>query len=435
MTETRNSDEKRLREPKTKSDNRGAPKQEKPKSPTLPEPSFVKQNAANPTPQKDEAIWADSIFGIDVCLREERPKETFSPNFSRLPEITREVYSNMAADDSTLNKKLTSKMLSYYSTTLLWARLVDIKAKRAQTPLTQTETDFRRYFTENEYNVPQPITCVLRGIGHVVEPRGKTLYMEDTNLPVAVVGRKGGYFSTEITTESHNLYEELPTLGVAGDVLEAVSLAEQNPVPNIPVLTPHTAPTENLVGYSANIPLRKEEVRQALNSFGIFHDRFDENVAGTRFNVHLVNYVSDTLGKLTMFRMDKVNITAMTQNGTLTQLIKTVPSTTENTQNVRWTNAVVQPKTVSADATTIVGSSYYAGFQLVKEAFGGDHHVWCCLKRAPGSQWQIPQEWINNRNDRRHLPTNYNEAQYVALYDSQTYRTTAIVRRMIHAQR
>lgn len=72
-----------------------------------------KENDANPTKQRDDAVWADSIFGVDVTLREERPIETFSPSFARIPEIVRELHANMAAEDANLNKKITVEMVNY----------------------------------------------------------------------------------------------------------------------------------------------------------------------------------------------------------------------------------------------------------------------------------------------------------------------------------
>lgn len=82
--------------------------------------------------------------------------------------------------------------------------------------------------------------------------------MEDVDLPVIAVGRKGRYFSQVIETQNRNLYEEFPTFEVAGDVLETMASVMQNPVPQVPILLPNTAPTENIVRFVANIPIRKE---------------------------------------------------------------------------------------------------------------------------------------------------------------------------------
>lgn len=59
-----------------------------------------------------------------------------------------------------------------------------------------------------------------------------------------------------------------------------------------------------------------------------------------------------------------------------------------NTNN-RWTDADIQPRTVSADSASIVGASYYAGFQLMKKAFENSHANWCCVT-SQAERWVIP---------------------------------------------
>ncbi|CAH1960721.1 unnamed protein product [Acanthoscelides obtectus] len=86
--------------------------------------------AKTPTPQQNAPMWADSIFGIDVAVRELIVEEEVSPNYSRLPEIITEVLANLRADDKSLDKAMTKEMLYYLSATVLWARLLEIKAKR-----------------------------------------------------------------------------------------------------------------------------------------------------------------------------------------------------------------------------------------------------------------------------------------------------------------
>lgn len=56
----------------------------------------------------------------------------------------------------------------------------------------------------------------------------------------------------------------------------------------------------------------------------------------------------------------------MTTDGSDTQLIVTTSHGADNPASVRWTEASVQPRTVSADSSAVVGASYYAGFQLSK---------------------------------------------------------------------
>ena len=46
---------------------------------------------------------------------------------------------------------------------------------------------------------------------------GKLTYLNIPDLPVAVTQGQGGYHSANIDTNTHNLYEEVPCLGIAGE--------------------------------------------------------------------------------------------------------------------------------------------------------------------------------------------------------------------------
>lgn len=314
---------------------------------------------------------------------------------------------------------------------MLWGRLIHLKAKRAHTQLTQTELNFRRYFTETEYNMPQPLYLYLKAIGEVTDTRGKRLHLVDHTLPVSASGNRSGYHAATIDNASHNMFEEVPTMGVSGDVLMAMTSEDAHPVPTIPILPEHTVATQNLVGFPGVLGVRKEEIKQILNSFGITTEAFSENIANTRFNSKLVLYVSDVLGKASTYRNEKVNLSNLTIDGSEVQLILSRPSTTENDQNILWRNAIIQPRTVSSDSTATVVASYYTGFQVEKEAFANSNSNWCCIAAAPQTQWVIPAEWIANRNARRALPNNYAVQEFVGIFDSQEYCTTQIIRRMI----
>lgn len=147
-----------------------------PASAAVPSPSAL-DKAKTPTPQKNTPLWADSIFGIDVAVRELHVNQEVTPIFARLPDVIDEVYSSLGGDDTNLGKQMSKVMLMYYSTSLLWALLLDIKAKRGNTNLTFTEIEFLKSIMSQEYNVPQPIYLFLKGIGEVKDPTGKTVHL------------------------------------------------------------------------------------------------------------------------------------------------------------------------------------------------------------------------------------------------------------------
>lgn len=176
----------------------------------------------------------------------------------------------------------------YYTTAMLWARLLDIKAKRGNTNLTFQELEFYKAVMQHEYNIPQPVYLFLNGIGEVNDATGKTVYLANHQLPVTVVQGSGGYHSNAVDDASHNLYEEIPSIGICGDVLMAESSEAAHPVPNFRVLPQNTRATRAMCGYFGPIGARKEEVRVLLNSFCIAANHFDETIGGTRLNVHLL---------------------------------------------------------------------------------------------------------------------------------------------------
>nr|QPZ88387.1 putative capsid protein [Soybean thrips partiti-like virus 11] len=400
----------------------------------LPPPTHKTENEAKPTTQKNAGWLAESVYGFDIVQRELQQVTEFTPTYARLTAITRTVFSQLAADDSQLNRKMTLEMFNYYSTAILWARLLDIKAKRAHTALTSAEKEYRRYFVDKEYNLPAPIYHFLRSIGNIEEKRGKMIYLQDASLPVEVVGGRSGYFGP-INDDTHLLYEEIPTLGVIGDVLMAMTSGQANPVPDIPIVPDQTVPTENLLGYPGVIAVRRDEIRQILNSVGITTQVFPEAIPNTRFNAELMQTINAYFASNVTFKIEKVDISALTSEGVESLLIVTEPPENENLANERWVNAVVQPKSVSTNSPAIIGSSYVFGFQLMKERFGGAWTNWSPVTAAPNQVWNIPPNWIANRNLRRQLPPNFANPQFVSLADSQSFRTQKVVEKLIVARR
>jgi len=51
----------------------------------------------------------------------------------------------------------------------------------------------------------------------------------------------GGYHSPEITEETHNLFDEVPSLGIAGDMVMALCQDGIEPTPNFKVHIPEGA--------------------------------------------------------------------------------------------------------------------------------------------------------------------------------------------------
>lgn len=420
----------------TKVGKKSAPSK-KAKGPASPEvtPPTALDKAAKPTPPKNAPMWADAVFGIDVAVRRLNVNQEITPSFGRLPEIVDDVYSAMSGDDTNIGKQMSKGMLMYYSTAMLWARLLDIKAKRGNTNLSFAELEFCKSVNSGEYNIPQPIYLFIKAVGEVKDASGQHVFLKDHSLPVTVVQGKGGYHSQKIDANTHVLYEEIPSLGICGDVLMAEA-AEGTATPHFKVLPAGTKATKALCGYFGDISARKEEIRILLESVGISSTAFDEVVSGTRLNILLVQRVSDYLLGSKTFRNERVKIDALTAEGDQVQLIRSVPTSENVTKAEKWTNLVIRPKSANALPTTTFGASYLTGFQLEKTPIEDDHTNWCPIEKATAaSNWTLPATWIANRNSRRTLPTGMDVERFTSVSDSQRHRTNAIVRRMIVSPR
>lgn len=301
------------------------PKRAGPASKEVTPPTAL-EKSKTPTPPKNTPLLADSVFGIDVSVRELNINQEISPSFGRLPDIVEDVYSAIGGDDKNLNKQMTKSMLMYYSTAILWARLLDIKAKRGNTNLTFTEQEFCKFVATQEFNIPQPLYLFLKGIGEVKDSTCKTVHLADHVLPEVVQQGFGGYFSATIDEASHNLYEEIPCLGICGDIVMAETSEDVQPMPNFRVLPATTRATRSLNGNFGAIGIRKEEVKISLQTMGITATTFEEQIANTRLNVRLLQAVSDYFAGSPTFRNEKVKIDALTVDGDSAQLIRSLPT-------------------------------------------------------------------------------------------------------------
>jgi hypothetical protein len=120
-----------------------------------------------PTPQRNDPIISEAIFGVDVHVVPIFPRDNFSTNLSKLPELAEEVYHAYQPNEKNLDRQFIKEDLSYHSTGLMWLRLMDIKAKQGRQALTSGEMDIKKAVQDVEFNVPQPIHAFLTQIGNV----------------------------------------------------------------------------------------------------------------------------------------------------------------------------------------------------------------------------------------------------------------------------
>lgn len=268
---------------------------------------------------------------------------------------------------------------------------------------------------------------------------GKETLLEIPPLPTTVVQNFGGYHSNRIDENTHNLFEEMPSLGIAGDMVMALASHEAEQVPNFHVEIPaNSAFTNNLLGKTSLIGERRPEIRQRLAGFGITVNQFDEYVPRTRFNLKYLRSISDIIGTFETFKVEKVVMKNLSMAGGETQVVKTTPSETNETET--WRIRSVQGTYSSTSSTATIGAANCFGFQLYKEDGQGENRSqrvanWSCIQGVGNAPWVMPDAWYNNRNARRNLPEVLGTARYRAISVRQDDVLNKVVRRMIKTTR
>lgn len=360
----------------------------------MPKPSLIERNV-NPTPQKNNSLLEESIFGCEVTVVPIEPRVHFSANYCAVPSLAEETYREYAKDVPMIDRKLVREELSYYYTGLLWLRLLDIKQKYGLEALNSEEKTLLKDTKEDTYNVPQPFYSYIASIGSVVDKMGKRTYVRVPSLPIAVAGGKGGYHSVTLNADSHNLFEGIPSLGVAGDMLMAIATDARNPNPTFGFAVPEgTTTSSNLLGKFGPIGPRRPEISQKLAGYGITGTAFAEYCEGTRFNRQYLRAISDMIGTWETFRIEKVNFSSLTSDGSTVQIVKSTP--TDETANRGWLCREVQNTSPEEETTAIMGAAFAFRFQVQKESLQGatvliENANWCSVTSAdPAAPFVLP---------------------------------------------
>ena len=132
-----------------------------------------------------------------------KPRENVDANFCMLPHISNQVYQELSKDANQLDRSFTKEELNYYTTGLLWLRLLDIKKKSNRQNLTAAEKDIIRTTEDDVYVIPAPIYAYLHSIGNVKDAMGKPKYLNIPDLPVAAAQGLGGYHNVTIDAGTH----------------------------------------------------------------------------------------------------------------------------------------------------------------------------------------------------------------------------------------
>ena len=322
-----------------------------------------------------------------------------------LPHISNQVYQELSKDANQLDRSFTKEELNYYTTGLLWLRLLDIKKKSNRQNLTAAEKDIIRTTEDDVYVIPAPIYAYLHSIGNVKDAMGKLTYLNVPDLPIAAAQGLGGYHNVTIDVGTHTLYEEVPCLGVAGDMVMILNSATAEPPRNFRITTPaDTKPSINLLGNQAVIGKRRDEILRKLSGYGITENDFPDDGNETRFNRPYLMAMSDALRKCETFRNEEGNFPKMTSNGNMTMAITTTPQTLDIKPTQMWTDVIASnttPEESSAaimEAATVFGFQLHTGTRPLGTAYEANKN-WLCVERSGNNNWQPGNDWVQTTAD------------------------------------
>lgn len=368
-----------------------------------------------PPPSRDSLTsrdaFLDSVFSFNIVVRETNPNVRHTPNLSSYPEVVNRTYDQLLCNDSNFNKLWTRESFQYYCVNLLWMRIISLKMKLRH-KFTPAERSIANKCNNYAFNTPEPIRLYLASIGAVQTKAGHHLYPEFPAMPEEIVDHTPGYYAQSISACSHNLYEEVPCIGIVVALLKA-SLNEVRPFPqpNLPIVPQNMTANANLCFYHKIVPPR-EEAKQILYSAGVSFDHFPCAPAGTGFNFELLISLSSIFATTSTFKNTAIVFRNMPEQGYICQTIPTHP-TKDNDETDRHVTATVIPRCLNRESPIAFGMAIAFGFHLWKEPFGEEphHETWCCVTAA--ADHLIPNSWIDNRNERRNLPVPYESPFFV----------------------
>ncbi|VDO13206.1 unnamed protein product [Rodentolepis nana] len=352
-----------------------------------------------------------------LVLQETTQRKLINVNLASQAPLTERTADFILRADQNLDKILPREAFRYYTTALTWMRIIETKRNSYQF-LTEEEHQFRRVYTQRKYQVPQPILLFLCSFGTVIALNGEKYDPYFPSLPHSQVGNFGGYYDHNVyDVDNHNLYEEVPALGV---VAEACRQSASNaPAGDYqPAISPDSSlrANLNLLGY-APLVYRRQEAKNIFLANGIGGDVFPEDIPNTAINFALIDSVSNVLSMSSAFRMTEVDFPSMPPEGNRCMLLPSTPSDLWNPVGVAYTNANFITYSLFRDTPTTFGVASVMLLQLFKEPRpqgNNPNNAWLGFDYTDDKP--APQAMIDNRNHRRRqqndphgLPQRFNE--------------------------
>ncbi|EGI69090.1 hypothetical protein G5I_02262 [Acromyrmex echinatior] len=228
----------------------------------------------------------------------------------------------------------------------------------------------------NIFSIPEPILLQLQVFGSIQTVTGEHLYPWFPKLPTSQIGEYGGFYGP-VTTDNHNLYEEIPCLGVLSEAVRQ-SISDTLPGPYASSLnTDELTMTENLLGY-LSLGIRADEAKDIAFNAGIKADSFP------------------------CYPYNTVNFNDLVKEGSVIQTVMVHPVPPK----IRGQ----QEKHGNLEVTSLMGEQFLFTAGIVfcaqlwkKGSTKTSAKSWSCA--IP-----VNRTWITNRNERRNfLPLHYRQ--------------------------
>jgi hypothetical protein len=364
----------------------------------------------------------NSLFAHGISIREVDIDTRMTPSATSIIEVSRDMYRELVAHDPNMNKALLPEYLDYYSTAMLWMRIIGIKKDTNQL-LSPAEEQVVRILDGMQYSIPEPLMVQLKLLGRIQTIQREHLTPEFPPLPDQQINNFGGFYGP-INVDNHNFYEEIPCLGVLAEaVRNSVSNAEPGPyVSSLEDREHDVIPNENLLGFKP-LGARRVEAKNLAFDSRITANRFPSDLPGVGLNLRFLKHISAALSETRAFKITTVNIFTMSEFGSIVQVIMQRPVVgTSDTQ----CNGELFPYSNFGDQESIFGLSIVYTPNLYKEGIAPNQvPEWCCINNPP-------EPWINNRNLRRFtLPVDYRREAFRALTQSGLQYRLATIRMMV----
>ncbi|XP_066582513.1 uncharacterized protein [Prorops nasuta] len=332
---------------------------------SIPQDWIERRNEMRNLPKK----FHENIFICYSIDREPRSKITyFTPNCRNYMLLVNEVYHVLRNRDYKIfETTLSSEMIRYYATGLLWHRIIQIK-KSEVGGLTPEELELETMSAKTEFYVPKLIYKYLENLGVCAETIRK-----------AASSIKPGPYQSSLVP---------PEIGTA---------------------------TRNLQGYE-NLCFINDEIRDFYRKNNITNDEFQETICKTGYNHHLMQYISSRIQMATILPNVRVIMQKTFRNtfGSMAQVvtIQAMQPACANPEKpvVPLYNDFSARVTSMEDYTEnkdFITTAIHYGFQLFKEPIENDHSNWLPINFI--NRENIPQFWIEHRNQMRDLPKQYYE--------------------------